>query len=207
MSNPTVSLATLAKLFNLTERRIQQLARDGIIPKPEKSGRYDLIGCVQGYVKYLQDRASGRTEIEPQDTYIERARLLKAQADKTELEVKAMNGELIAADEIESLWSGLVASFRARLLALPVRCAHKVMSLKTYQEIESVLRAHVFEALSELSRYDPAESEPATEPLLQQDIAPESDGFAEESGEPVSPAAKSDDQPVGGSLPLFEQRE
>jgi phage terminase Nu1 subunit (DNA packaging protein) len=207
MSNPTVSLATLAKLFNLTERRIQQLARDGIIPKPEKSGRYDLIGCVQGYVKYLQDRASGRTEIEPQDTYIERARLLKAQADKTELEVKAMNGELIAADEVESLWSGLVASFRARLLALPVRCAHKVMSLKTYQEIESVLRAHVFEALSELSRYDPAESESTVEPLLQPDIAPESDGVAEESSKPQRPAAEPDDQPVGGSLPLFEQRE
>lgn len=226
MSNPTVSLATLAKLFNLTERRIQQLARDGIIPKPEKGGRYDLIGCVQGYVKYLQDRASGRTEIEPQDTYVERARLLKAQADKTELEVKAMNGELIAADEVESLWSGLVASFRARLLALPVRCAHKVMSLKSYQEIESVLRAHVFEALSELSRYDPAEPEPESTPEsgsdpesgnvaagepepenLQPDVAQQSDGNAEESSEPERAAAESDDKPVGGSLPLFEQRE
>jgi len=246
MSNPTASLATLAKLFNLTERRIQQLARDGIIPKPERNGRYDLVGCVQGYIKYLQDRSAGRTEIEPQDTYIERARLLKAQADKTELEVKAMNGELIAADEVESLWSGLVASFRSRLLALPVRCAHKVLSLKTYQEIESTLRAHVFEALSELSRYDPAEQqpepatgdggneqfgfesepddsefgddepdesesgddEPATkETALQPDIAPEGDGHAEKSSEPVRTAAEPDDQPVGGQLPLFEQRE
>jgi phage terminase Nu1 subunit (DNA packaging protein) len=229
MSNPTASLATLAKLFNLTERRIQQLARDGIIPKPERNGRYDLVGCVQGYIKYLQDRSAGRTEIEPQDTYIERARLLKAQADKTELEVKAMNGELIAADEVESLWSGLVASFRSRLLALPVRCAHKVLSLKTYPEIESTLRAHVFEALSELSRYDPADQPPepaagddeqfgfesesgddepaAEETALQPDIAPEGDGHAEESSEPVRPAAEPDDQPVGGQLPLFEQRE
>lgn len=230
----------------MTERRIQQLARDGVIPKPERNGRYDLIGCVQGYVKYLQERAVGRTDIEPQDTYIERARLLKAQADKTELEVKAMNGELIAADEVESLWSGLVASFRSRLLALPVRCAHKVMALKTYQEIETTLRAHVFEALSELARYDPAESElqsdigdgeqpePATtdtefgdgepepecesepaaaepvqpeEETVQPDIAPESDGVAHESSEPVSAAADTDDQPVGGQLPLFEQRE
>ena len=213
----------------MTERRIQQLARDGVIPKPERNGRYDLIGCVQGYVKYLQERAVGRTDIEPQDTYIERARLLKAQADKTELEVMAMNGELIAADEVESLWSGLVASFRARLLALPVRCAHKVMSLKTYQEIESVLRAHVFEALSELSRYDPAASEPAIgdgeqltesvdpefsdgdsaepEETLQPDIAPESDGVAHESSETVRTATEPHDQPVGGQLPLFKQRE
>lgn len=59
------------------------LAKDGIIPKAEK-GKYDLIAATRAYIKYLQERATGR-DIEPQDTYVERARLLKAQADKTEL--------------------------------------------------------------------------------------------------------------------------
>ena len=189
MANPSVPVATLAKLFNLTERRVQQMARDGIIPKPEK-GRYDLIACVQGYIKYLQDRATGRGDIEPQDTYIERARLLKAQADKTELEVKAMNGKLMATEQVELLWAGLVTSFRARMLALPVRCAHLLLNLKTYPEIEGCLREHVHEALIELSRYDP-------EQHRRIDL--------EESGEPDGAAAEPQDQPVGGSLPLFEQ--
>src|SRR4029077_9353957 len=125
----SVPVTTLARLFNLTERRLQQMAHDGIIPKPQK-GRYDLIACVQAYIKYLQERATGRGDIEPQDTYIERARLLKAQADKTELEVKAMTGDLIATDQVELLWAGLVAAFRSRMLALPVRCAQMVMSMK-----------------------------------------------------------------------------
>ena len=189
MANPSVPVATLAKLFNLTERRVQQLVREGILPKPEK-GRYDLIACVQAYIKYLQDRATGRGDIEPQDTYAERARLLKAQADKTELEVKAMNGELVATDQVELLWAGLVSSFRARMLALPVRCAHLLMSLKTYPEIEVCLREHVHEASNELARYDPEQQSPI-------DI--------EEGGEPGSAAAEPEDQPVGGSLPLFEQ--
>lgn len=188
MASPTIPVATLAKLFHLTERRIQQLARDGVIPKPEK-GRYDLAGCVQAYVKYLQERANGRGDIEPQDAYLERARLLKAQADKTELEVKAMNGELIAAERAEFLWSGLVSAFRARLLALPVRCAQIVTSLTNYTEIEACLRAQVYEALNELSRYDPGQGD--------RDI--------EESGGDLRPAADAEDQRVGGSLPLFEQ--
>ncbi|MDE3037360.1 MAG: protoporphyrinogen oxidase [Pseudomonadota bacterium] len=190
MANPSVPVATLAKLFNLTERRVQHLSRDNVIPKAEK-GRYDLIACVQGYIKYLQDRATGRGDIEPQDTYAERARLLKAQADKTELEVKAMNGQLLATEQVELLWSGLVASFRSRLLALPVRCAQMVMSLKTYTEIEGCLRAQVFEALSELSRYDPEQQQSHID--------------LEESGEPGGTATVAPDQPVGGSLPLFEQ--
>jgi hypothetical protein len=53
-------VAVIARFLNLTERRVQQLARDGIIPKPEK-GKYDLVGCVQGYIGYLITQPSGLT--------------------------------------------------------------------------------------------------------------------------------------------------
>lgn len=188
MSNPTVPVATLAKLFNLTERRIQQMARDGVIPKPEK-GKYDLIGCVRSYIKYLQERAAGR-DIEPQDAYAERARLIKAQADKTELEVKSMNGELIPSEQAELLWAGLVAAFRARMLSLPVRCAQRVMNFRTYPEVESCLREHVHEALNELSRYDP-------EQYSNIDL--------EEGGGDGRTASEPENKPVGGSIPAIKQ--
>jgi phage terminase Nu1 subunit (DNA packaging protein) len=187
MANPNVPVASLARLFNLTERRLQQMAREGIIPKPEK-GKYDLIGCTRSYIKYLQERATGR-DIEPQDAYLERARLLKAQADKVELEVKSMNGVVVPSEQMELLWAGLVASFRLRMLAMPVRCALRVMNLKTYAEVELCLKEHVYEALNELSRYDPESHSPI-------DI--------EEGSEPSGSAAESEDQPVGGSIPPAE---
>ncbi|MFM9889606.1 MAG: hypothetical protein ACKVOE_03030 [Rickettsiales bacterium] len=187
MANTTIPVAMLARLFNLTERRLQQMAREGIIPKPEK-GKYDLIGCTRAYIKYLQERATGR-DIEPQDAYLERARLLKAQADKVELEVKNLNGEVVPSEQVELLWSGLVASFRLRMLAMPVRCALRVMNLKTYAEVEGCLREHVHEALNELSRYDPEHHSPI-------DI--------EEGSEPSGSTAEPVDQPVGGSVPPAE---
>ena len=57
-SAATYPVSTIAKLLMLTERRVQQLTADGVIPKPER-GRYELIPAVQGYIKYLRARTLG----------------------------------------------------------------------------------------------------------------------------------------------------
>ena len=182
MSNPLVNVITLAKLFNLTDRRVQQLAKDGIILKAEK-GKYDLISCTRSYIKYLQERAAGR-DVEPQDAYFERARLTKAQADKTELEVLKMKGELIPTEQAELLWSGLIIVFRASMLSMPSRLAHKILACKTYPEVVEVMTAGIFEALEKLSRYDPEQS----------------DIDIEEGSEVSSTTSETEGQPMGESV-------
>lgn len=145
-------VAVIARFLNLTERRVQQLARDGIIPKPEK-GKYDLVRCVQRYVHYLQERAYGSGET-PSDTYQERARLIKAQADKTELEVATLKSELVPVDVVESDWLNHVSACRSRLLAIPSKSAFQIATLKEPDEIERFLKRAINEALAELSRDD-----------------------------------------------------
>ncbi len=98
-------VSVIARFLNLTERRVQQLARDGIIPKAEK-GKYDLVGCVQGYIAYLQARAFGK-DSESIDMHAERSRLLKLQADRAQMELDVMLSKLIPAEEAEELWAGL----------------------------------------------------------------------------------------------------
>jgi hypothetical protein len=56
----------VAKLLNITRRRVQQLSHDGIIPKPE-DGKYNLIGCFTGYIRHLQ-RKKCNFQKENQDT-------------------------------------------------------------------------------------------------------------------------------------------
>ena len=161
---------------------MQQLARDGIIPKPEK-GKYDLVGCVQGYIAYLQSRAYGK-ETGSVDQYAERSRLIKLQADKAQLELDVMRAKLISADEVEELWATLLATFRARLLAVPTRATHLVQHLKEFYAIEQSLRDLVCDALTELARYD-----------NHQQIR--SDG-AGESLKALEAAATIEGQPMGG---------
>lgn len=58
-TSDTVSAPELAALFNLTDRRIRQLAAAGVIPKAGH-GKYLLAEAVKGYVQFLQSRAYAR---------------------------------------------------------------------------------------------------------------------------------------------------
>lgn len=150
----TTPAATLAKLFNLTERHLRDLARDGTIPKGEH-GKYELGPCVQGYVRYLQQRAQGRA-IEGIDTKESRARLLEAQANKTELEVRELSGELLSTAAAQKAWGVVLAAFRSRLLILPTKLAPSLLNQTDAVKIEETIRTQVYEALHELANFTPA---------------------------------------------------
>jgi phage terminase Nu1 subunit (DNA packaging protein) len=155
----TATAATLAKLFNLHERRVRGLGQEGIIPRPEH-GKYDLIGSVQGYVKYLQGRAEGQRD-EQSGLHDERIRLLTAQAERAELEVAALHRSLLPFDEVVAAWEQLVAAFRARCLALPSKLAPRLAVIHERNKIQNALTAEIREALQELSRFDLAGRSPA----------------------------------------------
>lgn len=158
----TATATTLAKLFNLSERRVRQLGQTGIIPRPQH-GKYDLIGAVQGYVKYLQERADGRG-VEPSGLHEERTRLLTAQAEHKELEVAALHRSLLPFDEVVAAWEQLVAAFRAKCLALPSKLAPRLAVIHERRESQDALTAGLLEALEELSRFDLARIPPPRSP-------------------------------------------
>ncbi len=146
---PLYPASTIAKLFNLTERRVQQLAKEGVIPKAER-GKYDLVGATRGYIKYLQDRALGQ-HAAPTDLQAEKLRLTAATADEKELQVAQLRGDLIPAHVVSNLWGDMVGAMRARLLALPPRLASKAIAATGLREIEDFARTEVYAALTELA--------------------------------------------------------
>jgi len=84
----------------------------------------------------------------------ERTKLASAQAEKCELEVEQIKGNLIPAEHVQEVVDTMLSSFRARLLSLPTKAAHAVLPLTDQAEAEDVLREYVYEALQELSDYD-----------------------------------------------------
>lgn len=73
--------AIIAKLFGVTDRRIQQLAKEGIIPAAQKRPyMFDLLPTVQSYIRYLSDKANGR-EAKNADTAQVEMEKLRAEAD------------------------------------------------------------------------------------------------------------------------------
>ena len=71
-----VDSKTIAALFELTPRRIQQLTKEGIITatKEGNANRYDLLPTIQKYIRYLTAKANGR-EPSKKDAEIEGRRL------------------------------------------------------------------------------------------------------------------------------------
>ena len=91
----------------------------------------------------------------------ERARLLLARARRAELEVAALQRDLLPSDEVVEAWQQLVAAFRARCLAIPSKLAPQLAATNDRGAVQAVLTAAVREALQELSRFDLPRDRPA----------------------------------------------
>ena len=148
-----VNVRKLAEVLNLSERRIQQLVKKDIIPTPEK-GKYLLIESIKAYINYLQNLSNSRIE----EIHLQKLRLLTAQAEKTEIEVEEYKKNLIPADQIALEWTNLITAFRAKILSLPHKIAPQVIAITEFKEAEAIIKEYVYEALIELSQYDPQES-------------------------------------------------
>jgi phage terminase Nu1 subunit (DNA packaging protein) len=152
VSSATQPIGVIAKLLDLSERRVQQLSREGVIPKAQR-GQYDLIGSVRGYVRYLRDQAT-RAQAGAPDYAAERARFIRARADLAEMEADEKRGSLIQADQIEAAWIAVLALLRTRLLALPDRLAPQAFEQPTVGETRNLIRDAIREALDDLAEPD-----------------------------------------------------
>ena len=151
MSTATYPVATIAKLLLLTERRVQQLLSEGVLPRAER-GRYELAPVVQAYVRYLRDRAlPGGLERAADDFHKARARRTAAEASLAEMRAAEARAELIPADDVRAVLVSVVARVRAKLLGLPVKLAARVLGVQTAGDAEALIRAGVHDALSELA--------------------------------------------------------
>ena len=149
MATNSQPIGVIARLLDLSERRIQQLSREGVIPKAER-GQYDLIAAVRGYVAYLRDLAV-KAQAGAPDFGVERARLIKAKADIAEMEAEGRRGELLPAEAVEAAWTAILARLRARLLVLPDRLAPLCVEETTIAGVRDQIRKAVREALDELA--------------------------------------------------------
>lgn len=150
MAENTHSLSTIAKLLNLSERRVQQLATDGIIPKGFK-GQYDLIGCIRGYTLYLQKQL---TQSDFRDLKEEKTRLVKYQADKAQIDLAIVQGDAVLITDIEKQISDMISIVRARLLTLPNKLAPVVSVESEVNVVENIIKDGICEALTELANAD-----------------------------------------------------
>lgn len=109
----TLSASDLgAVLGGLTARRIRQLAEEGAFPRAGR-GEFPLVQCVNAYIANMEGRN------EPDDIRAARLRLLKAQAQRLELQNAATADAQAGLDWQAAVADVLCHFVRLRLQPLP----------------------------------------------------------------------------------------
>ena len=145
------NIEAISKLLKLSERRIQQLAKDNIIPKAER-GKYDLVSSVHGYIDFLKAKAGG--DFTAEEVLKNKNKLLKAKAEIAEIEKKKATGELIPKEEVKRTWLELVHKIKQKLLSIPNKVAPVIVTVKNINEIKLILQDKLYEALYEITSDD-----------------------------------------------------
>lgn len=139
----------LAECLGIAEETVTQWMKQGCPVESQAKGSIGNVYTVGAVFAWRVARAE-RNDRPPGDVETERARLIKAQADKTELEVAELHGELVRVDDVTDAWSQHISAARAKLLSLPSKAAPRVMPGRI-AETQELLRNIIDEALNELA--------------------------------------------------------
>ena len=155
-----VDATMVAKLFNLTVRRIQQLTQDGVLATElvDKKRKYELLLTVQRYIAYLQEKVVKKGE--NKDDAQNESRKIKADADLraakaeiADMELKELRGEMHRSEDVEAMTTDLVFTIRSMMLALPGRLAIDLAKITKPAEISERIKQEIHAILLELSNY------------------------------------------------------
>lgn len=125
---PTYSAKALSNLLGLTERRVQQLTKDGTIPAAFTSGgyAYELASAVQAYIAYVKSGSPGsgdsarERELKRQKMEVEIA-LKESQNENQRLKMDITAGKYISVEEVTLDYARFFVAFKKFALALPER--------------------------------------------------------------------------------------
>ena len=158
----------IAQLFGVTVRRIQQLTQEGVIPTTETADgrRYDLVPTIQKYVKYLSDKAYGKSrsekEMELREQKLEAEIALKeSQSELHRIRTEITAGKYIAVEEVKMDYSRFFLTFKKFAMSLPSRLTDMVgnriepiearhMEKDLQREVQRLLEGFVVAGVTEL---------------------------------------------------------
>lgn len=150
---PLADVDRVAQALNLTVQRVGQLVKEGM-PK-EGRGQYDAVKCMLWYIRYLQAALEKKSVPMTDGTFAgereERVRLLRADADMREIELARERSQLVAIPDIEQMFTDLVLTTKARIMAIAPRLAPELVGETSRVMIQAKIEKSCKDALSYLA--------------------------------------------------------
>lgn len=135
----------IAQLFGVSVRRIQQLTQEGIIStvKTSEGKRYDLVPTIQAYVKYLSDKAYGKSRSETEAKLKEQKlkadiALKESQGELHRLRTEIAAGKYISVEEVKLDYSRFFVSFKKFAMSIPSKLAGRLTGFVDPVEVRQI---------------------------------------------------------------------
>lgn len=154
--NSVYSTRAVAKLLGVTERRVQQLTKDGVIPAVTTGAGYgyELAPAVQAYIAYL--RAGSQSNSGQLEQALKRQKmeadiaLKESQGELQRLKMDITAGKYITVEEARLDYARFFVAFKKFALALPGRLVSQLggtVEPLEARRIEKELLADITKAL------------------------------------------------------------
>lgn len=154
-----VNVGAIAKLFGLTERRVQQLTQEGVISavRVGRYNKYDLLQTIRRYIAYLQTKAKAKES----DDWIKEAEIRKLKAEASikeskayfsELERKLLENRMIRRELVEAMTTDLLLTIEELITELPEKLKW-IHELETASEVSQAIQNEAHAVLWSLSEY------------------------------------------------------
>lgn len=150
-----VNQKELAQCLGITSRRVRALREEGLFQSEENVRGYRLENCVQEYIEYKVNAELGRSALISKEKVQAEHEEVKKQISL--LKLRKLRRELHEAADVEYYLTDMLLRFKNRLLALPSKMAMEVAGVNDINQIMQTIQKNLYDALEELSEYDPDE--------------------------------------------------
>lgn len=153
-----VNQKELAVILGITDRRVRQLKNEfGLFTRGMTDGKktknYCLEKCVPEYINYkLEAEAKQGTSCSKEKEQAEHEQIKKKISI---LKLRKLKRELHEANDVEEFLTEMLINFKNRLLSVPQKVAPLIVSEDDINVILDIVEREIFQALEELSEYDP----------------------------------------------------
>lgn len=137
---------TIARLFGVSGRRIEQLVEDGIIERIRIKGggvRFETVPTIQKYIKYLSDKAYGREKSDTEAKLKEQklradVALKESQGELHRLRTEIAQGNYISVEEVKADYSRFFIVFKNFALSIPGKLAGRLSGFVDPVEVREI---------------------------------------------------------------------
>lgn len=149
----TVNQKELAQCLGISSRQVRNLRKEGMFQTVKGDRGYILETCVQEYINFKVNAEMGRGAL----VSIEKVKASheEVKRDISVLKLRRLRRELHEAADVEAFLTDMLTRFKNRLLSLPSKMAMRVAGERDINRIIQILTKSIYEALEELSEYDP----------------------------------------------------